>query len=89
MIAPAPSMFGGRRFQAHHVALLQMQFGRVLDGDDALFLGDEARERVQHRGLAGAGTAGDHDVQPRFHAAAQEIQHAGGEGLVLEQVFAW
>ena len=36
--------------------------------------------------LPGARAAGDHDIQPRFHAAAQKVQHAGGEGLVLEQI---
>ena len=86
MIAPAPSMIRRARFQAHHVPLLQIQFGGILDRDDALLLRDEARERIQHGGLAGARAARDHDVQPRFHAAAQEIQHAGGEGLVLDQV---
>jgi pilus assembly protein CpaF len=32
---------GGARFHARHVRLLQLQFGRVLDGDQPLFLGDE------------------------------------------------
>jgi len=31
-------------------------------------------------------TARDHDIEARFHAAAQEIEHAGGEGLVAQQV---
>ena len=35
--APLPSRFGGTGFQARHVRLLQLQFGRVFDGDDALF----------------------------------------------------
>src|ERR1035438_981808 len=78
---------GGAGFQAHHVALLQLQLGGVFDGDDALLLRDETRERVQHGGLARAGTARNHDIQPRLHAAAHEIEHAGGERLVLEQVF--
>ena len=39
------------------------------------------------RRLAGAGAAGDHDIEPRLHAAADKIEHAGGEGLVLQQVF--
>ena len=41
--APLPSMFGGRGFQADHVLLLELQLGGVLDRDDALVVGDEAR----------------------------------------------
>ena len=87
VIAPAPSMLAGRVSRRTTWFCCRLQFGGVFDGDDALFLGNEAGERVEHGGLAGAGTAGDHDVEPRLHAAAHEIQHAGGEGLVLEQVF--
>ena len=42
VIAPLPSRFGGRRLQLHPVLLRQLQLGRVLDGDDALVVGDEA-----------------------------------------------
>ena len=56
------------RFQPHHVVLLQLQFGRVLDRDDALVVRDEARQRVEQRRLAGTGTAGDDDVQPGLDA---------------------
>ena len=46
VIAPLPSMFGRARLQAHHVLLAQLQLGGVLDGDDALVVGDErARAR--------------------------------------------
>ena len=71
----------GAGFQAHDVILLQLQLGGIFDGDDALFFRDEARHGVQHGGLAGTGAAGDHDVEPGFHAAAQEIEHAGGEAF--------
>ena len=50
---------GRAGFQAHHVRLLQLQFGRVLAGDDALVVVDEVREAVEQRGLARAGAAGD------------------------------
>ena len=33
---------GRARFQARHVRLVELQFGRVFDGDDALVFGDEA-----------------------------------------------
>ena len=87
VMAPAPSMFAGRVSRRTTWFCCRLQFGRVFDGDDALFFRNEARERVQHGGLARARTARDHDVQPRLHAAAHEIEHAGGEGLVLEQIF--
>jgi hypothetical protein len=37
--------------------LLQLQFGRVFAGDDALVLVDEAGEAVEKRRLTRAGTA--------------------------------
>ena len=79
---------GRPRFHARHVRLLQLQLGRVFDGDDALVLRNVAGERVQQRGLAGAGTAGDDDVQPRLDAALQQLQHALGHGQLLDQVLA-
>ena len=74
-------------FQTHDVALLQLQLSRVFNGDDTFFFRNEARHGVQHRSLAGAGAAGDNDVQTRFHAAAQKIEHAGSKRFVLDQIF--
>ena len=51
------------RLEAHDVSLAQHQLGRVLDRDDPLLVGDEAREHVEQRRLARAGAAGDDDVQ--------------------------
>ena len=51
------------RLEAHHVLLVQLQFGRVLDRDDALALRDEAGQHVEERRLAGAGAAADQHVQ--------------------------
>ena len=53
------------RLQPHDVRLLELQLGRVLDGDDALVVRDERRQAVEQRRLAGAGAAGDQDVEPR------------------------
>src|SRR5207247_2290258 len=50
------------RFQAHDVALLQLQLGGVLDGEHAFGLRNEGRQRVQHRRLARAGAARDQAV---------------------------
>ena len=44
-------------FQARHVRLLQLQLGRVFNGDDALLGRNERRKRVQQRGFSGAGSA--------------------------------
>jgi hypothetical protein len=54
---------GRAGLQPHHVRLLQLQLGRVLDGDDALVVRDERRQDVQQRRLAGAGAARDQDVE--------------------------
>ncbi len=53
--------------------LLQLELGGILDGDDALVVGNEAREGVQQRRLAGARTARDEDVQLGAHAALEEL----------------
>ena len=74
-ISPSPSMLAGRVSSRTTCALLQPKLGGVLDGDDALVVGDERRERVQQRRLAGAGAAADEDVEPRLHARGQEVQH--------------
>ena len=39
-------------FQAHNVRLLQLQFGGVFAGDDALVIVDELGQSVQQLGLA-------------------------------------
>ena len=63
----------GARLQADHVVLLELELGGVLDRDDALVLGDERREHVEGGGLAGAGAAGDDDVEPAADAGVQEV----------------
>ena len=60
---------GRTGFHARHVGLLEPQFGRVFDGDDALVFRNVGGERVEQRGLTGAGAAADQDVEARLHAA--------------------
>ena len=74
------------RLQAHHVVLLELQLGGVLDGDDALVVGDEARQHVQQRRLAGTGAAGDDDVQPGSDTGVEELCDLGSQRLLLDQV---
>ena len=56
---------GRAGFQAHHMRLLQLKFGGVFAGDDALFGVDIGGHAVQQRRLARAGTAGDQHVAAR------------------------
>ena len=75
--SPRPSMLGGPGLQAHDVVLVQLELGGVLDRDDPLVVGDERGQHVQRRRLAGAGAAGDQDVQPALHAGASNSAMAG------------
>ncbi len=74
------------RFEPRDVRLLQLQFGRVFDGDDAFFSVNERRERVEQRRLTGAGPAGDDDVQLRLDARFEQLHHAWRERFALDQV---
>ena len=65
--------------EAQHVVLLQLELGGVLDGDDALRIGDRLRERVQERRLARARPAGDQEVELGEHAALEEVDGVVGE----------
>jgi hypothetical protein len=79
---------GRAGFHARHVGLLQPQLGRILDGHDALVLGNVAGERIEQRRLSGAGSAADQDVEARLHAALQQFQHSFGERQPGDQVLA-
>ena len=68
---------GRPRFQPHHVRLLQLQFGGVLAGDDALVVVDVAGQAIEQRRLARAGAAGDDGVDP---AAADDLEDLGALG---------
>ena len=67
------------RLQPHDVLLLQLQLDRILDRDDALVAGDERRQHVEQRRLAGAGTAGDEDVQLRPHRRIEHRRDLAGQ----------
>ncbi len=66
---------GRARFEADDVRLLELEFGGVLDGDDALALGDEPGERVQQGRLAGARRPGDDHVELGPYERAEQRQH--------------
>ncbi len=52
--------------------LVQLQFRRVLDGDDAFVDGDEPRADVEQRRLSSAGSARHQDVGAGEHAGLDE-----------------
>ena len=64
---------------------MQLQFGGVLDGEDALVRGDELAEHVEERGLAAAGAAGDDDVEPEAHQRLEEPREPPGYGAESDQ----
>ena len=49
--------------------LLELELGRVLDGDDPLAVRNERREHVQQRRLPRPGATTDDDVEPGPHGA--------------------
>ena len=53
---------GPPRFKPHEIRLLDQDFGRLLDENDPIAVGDRCGERIQQRRLARAGPAGDQDV---------------------------
>src|SRR5215467_13460803 len=74
------------RLEARDVRLVKLQLGRVFDGDDAFFLGDESREDVQQRRLTSAGASADQHVQPGAHAVRQEVEHRPCQGAQGDQI---
>ena len=74
------------RLHARDMRLLQLQFGGVLDGDQALLLRDERRQRVEHRGLAGAGAARDDRGDARLHGGGQQLGHLRLDRADLDQL---
>ena len=51
--------------EADAVGPLDAKLQGVLDGDDTLVIGQEFNERIEQRGLARSGAAGNQDVAPR------------------------
>ena len=86
MTSPLPSRLARPRLQAHDVALLELELGRVFDGDDSFRVGNEGGEGVEQGRLAGAGAAGDDDVQLHLDAGAQELSKLSGEGAGGDEV---
>ncbi len=72
--------------QAHHVRMVERQFGGVLDGDHALIRGHVTGQCVEQGGFAGAGTTGDQDVAAAQHHRLQQCLHRRIEGALGQQL---
>jgi hypothetical protein len=77
---------GRPRLEPRDVLLVELQLGGVLDRDDALALGDEAREHVQQRRLAGAGAAADEHVQASRARSARGTRASAASAPQRDQV---
>ena len=74
------------RFEREHVLLVELEFLRVFDSDDAFVARDEARQHVQQRRLPGTGPAADHDVQAPAHAQVDEVRDLRRERAERDEV---
>ena len=63
------------RKKADQMALVELQLGGILDGDDALLLGDERGEHVERGRLARARTAAEEDIEASLDTRLQEVEH--------------
>ena len=73
-------------FQADNVLLRQAEFGRVLNGDQALVVGNVLRKNIQQSCFTGAGAAGDDDADARLYSRGQQLHHFRGDALQLDQL---
>ena len=70
--AARPLDVGRPGHQPDDVRMPRPQLGHVLDGDDAFTRPDEAQQRAEDRGLAGARAAGDEERQAGFEYGAHQ-----------------
>ncbi|MCY1181356.1 hypothetical protein D9M73_218560 [compost metagenome] len=69
---------GRAGFQAHHVRVVELQFGHILDCHQAFTGADLLAQDVEQSGLAGAGATADQDVATAGHSQLEEVE----DGLV-------
>src|SRR5665213_1601921 len=74
---------GRTRLEPYDVRLLQLQFGSVLDGDDALARVDHLRHGVEQGGLARARAARDQNIKARARGDLEHRRHRRGDVLLL------
>ena len=61
------------------MGVVEPQFGRVFDREDALAVGDEVGQHVEQGGFARTSAAGDDDVLAFMDAQLQEGHHGRAE----------
>ena len=76
----------GPRLEADQVLLAELELGGVLDGDDPLLFGDEAREDVEQGGLSRSGSSRDQDVESRPDRRLQGQGHLRGDRPEADQI---
>ena len=76
-MAPSPSAVAGRASRRTTCGCGKAELGGVLHGDDALAVGEQRAERVEHGGLAGAGASAHDDVGAGVHGPGEELGDAG------------
>ncbi|MNS95310.1 hypothetical protein D3C72_1295640 [compost metagenome] len=72
--------------QAHHMRVVERELGGVFHGDDAFVGRHVAGQRIEQRGLARAGAAGDQDVAAAQHHRLQQRLHRCIEGALGQQL---
>src|SRR6266540_4034878 len=72
--------------QSHHARLLEPEFRRVLDREDALVVGQERRQHVQRRRLPRARPPGHQHVQAPADTSVEQLHSLPGEGPERDQV---
>src|SRR5215218_4107647 len=88
MSSASPARTSGIRrpsLEADDVGLREAQLGRLLDGDDAIGVRDRLRERVQQRGLAGAGRPRHQEIPPRGDGPAHEPRRGSLDPELLQR----
>ncbi|MNJ33823.1 hypothetical protein D3C77_285130 [compost metagenome] len=81
-----PLGIGRAGFQAHHMGMVQLQLGHILDAHKTFMGRDQLTEDIQQRGLAGAGTAADQDVAALGHRQLKKRQDVHVDGAGGQQV---
>ena len=87
-MAPRPSILAWSRLHAHDVTLTltKHQFRCIFDRDDALLVGDEARQHIQHRRFAGTGATRNDDVEPRPDRGLEEVEHRLRQRTAFDEI---
>ena len=73
-------------FHANNMVLVQNQFGRIFDRDNAFMIRNRFRDGSQKRRLARACAAGNQDILATSHDQLHKLAHRRGEHAQLHQV---